>query len=178
MKDRDLIIKEVGIAIDECSLHKKRADFALFHIRHLFPITVAKYEELIAKEDAIMLDFYAGKPKTEDSSIEYFDQFLYRYAKLQDKIGSSIIKNLANLLEYNSQTMTFIDYLNIAEKHSVIESVVGWEELRGIRNSISHEYNDNTEFQVETLNKIYKSYESLVSMFESIQSKFNDLLNS
>ena len=78
-------------------------------------------------------------------------------------------------MEYHLEIMTFIDYLNIAEKHSIIESVIRWEELRAVRNSISHEYNDNTVYQVETLNKIYNSYTILVNIFENIKIKFNEI---
>lgn len=178
MIDRLLVIKEIEASIKECNIHKKRADYALFHIKDMFPLTVEKYENLIENEEAIMDDVYKNKPNIKYSSIEYFDQFLYRYAKLQDKIGSSMIKNLANLLEYHLEIMTFIDYLNIAEKHSIIESVISWEELRGVRNSISHEYNDDTVYQVETLNKIYNSYTILVNVFENIKNKFGEIKKS
>lgn len=178
MTSRKLLLAKIEQAIEECDKHQKRADYALHHIKYLFPLTREKYEEIIAKEDEIMLELSKDNQKIEDfnfysnSKIEYFDQFLYRYSKLQDKIATSIIKPMCDLIEYNIETVSFIDYLNIAEKNFIIESVEIWDSLRTIRNNITHDYSCELDYQVKTLNDVYSAYQELLKIFDNIKNKF------
>lgn len=178
MNNRELLISKIDEAIKECEIHIKRADYALLYIEPIFPITIKKYEELKKQEEDMMFEFKCSNndySKLEDMKTEYFDQFIYRYAKLQDKIAKSIIKSLVDLLEYNTETLSFIDCLNILEKHYIIDNANNWDKLRGVRNSIAHEYNDNIEYQVNMLNKVYDSYKSLLKIFGAIKKRFDDI---
>ncbi len=176
---RQLLIAKIEQAIAECNKHKKRADYALYHIKDLFPLTIEKYEQLIETEEYVMEAFNSKSITSEhahkDSKIEYFDQFLYRYSKLQDKIATGIIKHICDLLEYKIETQSFIDYLNIAEKNCIIESVQIWDSLRTIRNNITHDYSDDFEYQVKTLNDVYMGYQELLKIFANIKSKFETI---
>ena len=109
-------------AIEECDKHLLRIHESFARISNKFPLDIDVYKNF-SSEDVMAID-----------------QFLYRYTKLQDKIGSSLIKNICIYLDGDNDLRTFIDNLHVLEKYDILTSVAEWEELREIRNSLTHEY--------------------------------------
>ncbi len=174
--DNILMKEKLSLAIKECEQHIQWADVALHYIKNLFPLTAESYYNLRKSEEEFVSEFKLDNnySKLENMKTGYFDQFLYRYTKLQDTIGANIVRTLAMWLEYNDRTLSFIDCLNILERHSVIESTKDFEKLRDIRNSITHDYSDNIDEQAFTLNNVYKAYNSLLVIFDNIKSIYSD----
>ncbi len=174
--DTILIRKKLSRSIKECEKHIGWAKVAMHYIEDLFPLTVECYQKLKNSEEALISLFQTndGYDKLGDIKTGHFDQFLYRYTKLQDTIGANIIRPLSMLLEYSDRTLSFIDCLNILEKYSIIESTKSFEKLRDIRNAITHEYSDSIEEQVNTLNNVYASYNTLLIIFENIKIAYNN----
>ncbi len=141
MNDRKKILVTVKNAIGECEFHIKRILEARVVLDKYFPLSEKGYEAL-----------------ESDGAMPYLDQFVYRYAKLQDKIGSSIIKNIVFLVEYSEDGKTFIDKLNVLEREGLIKSTTAWEGFRDLRNRLSHEYSTDIDTQIKTLNEVYKAY--------------------
>ncbi len=183
--DKALLIAKLEKAITECDKHAKRANYALAFIKDMFPFTIDTYQTFLEREESIestvIENSLAGVPidNIDDykQKLEYLDLFLYRYSKLQDKIGTSIIRAMSDLLEYNTETQSFIDCLNTAERYEIIESVEAWDKLRTLRNSIAHDYSDDLEYQVEILNKSLSNYSELLKILANIKSKYNDIIN-
>ncbi len=179
--ERELLISKLEISINECSRHIKWINYSLFNLKIIFPITLKQYEIIKKEQEEKEINFDNSNndySKLEDSKIEFFDQFVYRYSKLQDKIAKSIIKPMCDLLEYNTETISFIDYLNIAEKNSVIESISEWDFLRSVRNSITHDYENDIKYQVKILNNVYNAYQELLKIFDNINYKFKYIKNN
>lgn len=152
MTELELVISKMKLAIKECEIHVARANYALSECAFSFPIDKKNYENLNEKD------------------IQALDQFIYRYTKLQDKIGSSLIKNTAYILDYSYENKTFIDILNLLEKHGIIKSANEWNILRALRNSLSHEYETDSMRQIEIINEARESYNILLNTFENIKS--------
>lgn len=140
----------------ECDIHIERIEASIDIITKMMPIKKEVYENL------------------DDESVKTIDQFIYRYTLLQDKIGGSILKNMVSLLEYSDDARTFIDILNILEKNNIIQSARKWRDLRDLRNRLSHEYTDNIDAQVNTLNEVYKSYFYLKDEYTNIKNFLKD----
>lgn len=68
------------------------------------------------------------------------DQYIYRFAKLQDLMGDKLFKVTLEYLEESTERMDFIDVLNRLEKLQLIDSVQIWLDLRIERNKIAHDY--------------------------------------
>jgi len=151
MNDNGMLIARIKDAIAECEIHIKRISEALSKLKKYLPLTEDIYNNF-----------------TNDN-IQALDQFIYRYTKLQDKIGSSILKNLVYLLEYSDNTRTFIDMLNILEKHNIIASANKWKDFRDLRNRLTHEYINNIDLQVKLLNDVYDAYLYMQKEFLSIK---------
>ena len=147
-----LAATKVKKAINECQLHKKRIEHALIKLQKFMPLTVQHYENL------------------EEDKIETLDQFLYRFAKLQDTIGQRLFSGVLELLEEPFKEMSFLDRLNRLEQLNIIESKEQWLMLRNLRNSLAHEYEDDPAGMCQAINHIYNSYDLLLKFFVKIKS--------
>lgn len=147
-----LLLLRLKTASEECTLHCKRICDAMQKIQYLFPLSIDSYKNL------------------SDDDIMALDQFIYRYTKLQDTIGSSFIKNICIFLEGDNLQRSFIDNLHILEKHHIIENAFLWDELREMRNTLTHEYFNDTEQQVAMLNKLMQYKDVLIAIFDKIHN--------
>lgn len=139
-----------------CAIHKKRLDFAYSKIRHVFPIT----EEL----------YYSLK----DDDMAYIDQYIFRFAKYQDLIGSKLFKQILLTEGEDVENMSFKDIFNRSEKIGIAQDWEQWFELRQIRNEISHDYPVISVEAVTALNRIILS----LGYLKDIHLKCIDYLSS
>ncbi len=136
----------------EANLHQHRLSRAANKMAEFMPLTSERYTLL-----------------TEDE-IEHIDQFLFRFAKLQDVIGQRLFKTLLIYLqEGDVGSWPFIDVLNRLEKIGVLEDKAIWLELRQIRNHIAHQYEENIDDIVKSLNTIYTKYQQLTAILSRIK---------
>lgn len=141
-------------AITECKKHIFRLDYAKENMKLFMPLTNEKYENLLNNE------------------IIYIDQFLYRFAKLQDVIGQKLIKCIYEYIGESTESKSFRDIFNKLEQIGIIEDFEKWNRLREIRNELSHEYGDDVKESVERLNMIFKFEPALKEYFEKISSYY------
>lgn len=155
MKIKRLNIEQVR---DECRKHIERIEFAKSKMKELLPLTVSKYENL------------------ENEQIVYIDQYLFRFAKLQDTIGKKLIPALFELLGESTEHLSFRDVFDRLEQIGVIKDFDKWNDLREIRNELSHEYEDDLAENVEKLNVIFKMDKELIKYFNNIERYYSKKL--
>lgn len=143
---------KLKVAFRTSLVHLERMRFAYSKIQHFFPLSVEKYGSI-----------------TEDE-FSYFDQFIYRFTKLQDFVGSKLFTSILVNLGEEVQGIPFIDIVQSLEKLQVIPSADEWFLLREIRNELAHEYPDNTEQTIDDLNILNNHYKSLLETWEKIAS--------
>ncbi len=143
----------------ECQKHSYRMALAHHEMAHLIPLDVSTVDAL------------------SDADIKTVDQFLFRFAKLQDTIGKKLFKTTLLALGEDIEGMSFIDLLNLLEKLNLIYDVEGWFELRRLRNELAHEYEDDKETISEGINAVHQSADKLKSYFITIQAKMEERLN-
>lgn len=136
--------------LNECDRHLQRLEFAEEQLKSIFPLDEQKYLKL-----------------TEEN-MQSIDQFLYRFSKLQDTIGEKLIKIIFSLYEENIVKFTFIDMLNTLEKREIL-SVKDWQQLRSIRNELSHNYDDDPLNSSIIINKIYDKKYVLNKIYQNIK---------
>ena len=100
-------------------------------------------------------------------NLAYSDQIIYRFAKLQDYIGSTLFKSLL-LYQGENIDKPFLDILNNLEKIHIV-NVDDWFELRELRNSISHDYNNSDTVATEILNEICQQQGKLAKILNTIK---------
>ena len=106
---------------------------------------------------------------------EMLDAFVARFSRLQDAIGDKL---LPAILKLNLETVgSQLDNLFRAEKLGWNESADQWIELRGLRNSLIHEYMTNPENLLYALKKVIELGEMLIKTHNLLADNFKNKLN-
>ena len=143
--------------ISECDKHLLRMNDAYQDMQSFMLLSPEKYQQLSKDE------------------IQDIDQYLYRFSKLQDAMGEKLFKLTISRYEQNVDNLSFIDILNKLEKLQLIQSAEDWKVLRQIRNDLAHEYEDDPDKMVWTLNNIYSKKQLLEAIYLKIRGFVNDL---
>lgn len=133
----------------ECDKHIEKLNDAREYLQSIFPLTL----ESFLKIDKIQSSF--------------IDQLNFRFSKLQDTIGESIIKGILILSQEDVKKMTFLDMLNRLEGLEVLDKG-RWLNLREVRNEIAHEYSFNQDEVVESINMIYDKSDELIKIYKNL----------
>jgi hypothetical protein len=149
-------LEQLSRIIETCQVHQKRLDFASSKIKKFFPITENEYYSL------------------KDEDMSYIDQYIFRFAKYQDLIGSKLFKQILIIEGEDVENMSFRDIFNKSEKLGIAVNWEQWFELRQLRNEISHDYPVISDEAVKSLNKIVLS----LSYLEETHKKCISYLNS
>jgi hypothetical protein len=107
-----------------------------------------------------------------EGQVAVLDQFIYRFTKLQDALGSRLFPALAVLVIGDEEPRPFLDTLNRLEKAGVLESVETWQTLRVLRNNLAHDYPDSVEQCAATLNLLFTDWKQLRSVFTNAHDYF------
>ena len=102
---------------DTCALHLKRMEFAKSKVGSFIPLSRENYYSI------------------DDETIGFLDQYIFRFSKLQDTMGSRLFPLTLEALAEPVTDLAFIDILNRLEKLEIIDSALSWVQLRKIRNS-------------------------------------------
>ena len=151
----EIIIEKLEKIFYECNKHILRINSATTKMAPLFPITADRYIKL------------------SDDEVVHVDQFLFRFAKLQDTMGQKLFKTILLFLREDIEGKPFIDILNLMEKLNLIKSANTWKELRSDRNELAHNYEDEPEQMSETINRLYKKKDILINFYKDIEKYYN-----
>ncbi len=108
-----------------------------------------------------------------ENEIEHVDQFLYRFAKLQDAMGQKLFKHILLFLDEKVENMPFIDILNKLEKLELLENATIWRELRDDRNDLAHNYEDDPEEASLIINKLFIKKDILIQIYNKIKNYYS-----
>lgn len=149
-----IMLKEI---FDICELHLKRMQFAKAKVKQFIPITNDNYFTI------------------DEENIGFLDQYIFRFSKLQDTIGARLFPVLLDSLAEPMSDKPFIDILNRLERLKVIESTLGWIQLRKIRNDISHEYPTSLAERIEGLNILFDHLEYMQQVLKNARKCLNEV---
>ncbi len=150
----DILQHKIETAIVECESHIARIENAVAHLESVFPLSAQSLTAL------------------SDQNVTLLDQFIYRFTKLQDALGTRLFPSIAVLVVGDDEPRPFLDTLNRLEKAGVLESVEIWQALRVLRNSLAHDYPDSTEQCSETLNILFGDWKMMRSIFFTARKYF------
>lgn len=142
----------------QCDKHKQRIEEAYSDIHSLLPLNSEKYTNL------------------KKENVQALDQYLFRFAKLQDTLGDKVFKAILTFYENDVTKLTFIDVINKLEKLEYLHSAEQWFNLRKIRNNISHQYDDDPEEMSLAINSIVLQKENLLKVYERIKKVYAEQL--
>jgi hypothetical protein len=134
----------------ECDRHVEKLLNAKEYLKNIMPLTLESYLQI----DKIQSSF--------------IDQLNFRFTKLQDTIGESVLKGILIKSKEDVEKMTFLDILNRLEKLDILDKN-RWLALREVRNEIAHEYSFNQDEVVDNINLIYDRSEELMKIYKQIK---------
>lgn len=130
--------------------------------KHVEKLNDAK--EYLLKDMPLTLEEYLKIDKIQSS---FIDQLNFRFTKLQDTIGESILKGILIVSQEDVKKMTFLDILNRLEGLEIIDKNE-WINLREVRNEIAHEYSFNQDEVVDSINLIYDKSDELIVVYKRL----------
>lgn len=142
----------------ECDKHLLRLNGAYSKIIVLLPFDANTYSNL------------------NENEIEHIDQYLFRFAKLQDAMGEKLFRAFLLFLDEEIEGKPFVDVLNTMEKLSILASAEAWRKLRDIRNELSHQYDDDPEEMSIVLNKILSEKHQIEEIYTHIKVYYDEKL--
>lgn len=103
--------------------------------------------------------------------IRLLDQFVLRFIKLQDTLGTHVLRQFAvQVLAEPVEDSAFIDVLNLLERRGYL-MVDQWALQRSTRNILTHEYPDDPLRQALALSAAQVAARQLVAWLHRIQEQ-------
>ena len=104
-----------------------------------------------------------------------FDTLMYRFLLIQDTIDAKIFPLIADLRLGDKKAMIWLDVLYQLEKLHILTSGEDWQELREMRNEITHEYDQDTNMRKETIIKLFAQINLLKEQINLIDKCITEL---
>jgi len=101
------------------------------------------------------------------------NSFLFDFTKLQDQIGAKFFKEVLFELKEIETHMPMLDILNRLEKLEILEDGCEWDELRILRNELTHEYLFDYTSRVKNLQKAMEGYYKLKRIYLKAKEYLN-----
>ena len=142
----------------------RELDYIFDNCDEMFKSADIDYKELISQN--IDKQFFENYENTR-----IVNSFLFNFSKLQDKIGAKLFRKLLyELKEIDKLSVPMIDILNILEKLEIIKDSKKWDELREIRNFLSHEYPFDMKERIENIKLALKGYKILKEIYNETKN--------
>jgi len=149
-------VKRLELHLEEAEVHIQRLTDVLSSLEKLYPITNNDMQTL-SSTDKDKLDVLA-----------------FRFAKLQDLLGTKVFREYLTVLQYPVEDKNFLDILKELDKEKVVDIDL-WSEFRGVRNSISHDYPSDEDERNDAINYLIKHIKNLMSIAQTIRGNFETI---
>ncbi len=99
---------------------------------------------------------------------------IFRFSKLQDLIGVKMFRIYLDFSGFDITEKSFFDILREIEKEGIVD-IDSWSELRELRNKIAHDYPEEIDEMVESINLFIQKSSELVAISNKLEKKFNEI---
>lgn len=114
---------------------------------------------------------YDTLPKIQKFAL---NALIFRFSKLQDLIGAKIFRNYLDFSGYNVSQITFFDILKEIEKEGIVD-IDSWDMLRELRNKIAHDYPQELDEMLESINLFIEKSSELVTIAQKLEQRFYEI---
>ena len=130
-------------------IHFKRLNYASSRLEKILPLTLESLSVI------------------SDEQVSFIDQYIFRFAKIQDSMGEKLFPLLLETLGEEISSLAFIDLLHKLEKLGIILDKQDWLYLRKLRNEVSHEYPLADQESLTAMNSLFSHKNKLWEIFQS-----------
>jgi len=106
-----------------------------------------------------------------DEQIRTMDQFILRFTKLQDAMGSRLFPAILEYLQEAYEDRPMLDKLHRLEKLGYLQNAETWQDMRSIRNKFAHDYPDDWDKNAALINLGIETAKTLRNMLDAIETK-------
>lgn len=145
----EVLIEKIQLFCLSLDKNFRRIDFAFGKTKLLLPLTREALDDM------------------DDSQISLIDQYIFRFAKIQDLLGEKLFRLLIVAAGEEVESLTFNDILNKLERFAILDYATKWKEIRSLRNEIAHEYPLLNEEAVVSLNQLFYSLPYLKEVYNN-----------
>ena len=138
---------------EELDIHFKRIDMILPEVKSYLPFENDDFEDI--------------------EKIKAIDSFIYRFTKIQDKMGDKFFPAVLRELQEYKNAMALIDVLNRLEKLELLKNSDDWIDYRKLRNALTHEYPNNSQDVIEAINLSIEVYEEMKNIYKKMLERVN-----
>jgi hypothetical protein len=129
-------------------MHFRRVDAILPEIQEWIPLESSDFEDI--------------------EKIKAIDSFVYRFAKIQDRMGDKLFPAILKELQEYRESMALIDVLNRLEKLELLPVSDEWIDFRKLRNTLTHEYPDNKDEIAESISLSVEVYRKMKAIYHNM----------
>jgi hypothetical protein len=140
-------------AWQQCQRHWHHMQYALQALRPHLPVSPQSLADL------------------DDEQVQDWDQFILRFTKLQDAMGSQLYPALLAHLQEPYEDRPMLDKLHRLEKLGYLSDVQEWNVLRGIRNRLTHDYPTDNALKAAYLNDAVDAVTALAKLLKLVESQ-------
>ena len=107
----------------------------------------------------------------EASLLRLVDQFVLRFTKLQDTMGTHVLRQFViQAFAEPVEDAPFVDVLQILERQKIF-TAQAWALQRGVRNALTHEYPEDPLRLVLALNDAQQKAQQLIEWLDLIRAR-------
>jgi len=140
----------------EAMKHIERLETAQRTLSKLYPLDQKKLDNLSPEE------------------MDKLDVLAFRFAKLQDLLGSKIFREYLSILKFPIEGKNFLALLKELDKERIVDIDV-WSEFRAVRNNISHDYPYDNSEKIDAINYLIENVNYLTELVRRIKDDFETL---
>ena len=142
--------RRLQLHLKEAKMHIERLKSAQKRLHRFYPLDCKKIAAL-SPEDLDKLDVLA-----------------FRFAKLQDLLGSKIFREYLWVVRFPTEGKDFLTLLKELEKEEIVDIDL-WSEFRAVRNSLAHDYPYDDEEKIEAINYLIEKIDDLIDITKKIE---------
>jgi hypothetical protein len=106
-----------------------------------------------------------------------FDSITSRFQKIQSILGEKIFREILEEMNISTKGRNMLEILSLLSKNGIIDfEPKEWLSLREIRNSLAHDYPDDIDEIVDTINEVFEKVEFFESIYNSIKNSYDEIL--
>ena len=154
----DVIALRLLDAWRQCERHLHHLNHAVAAITPLLPVSASSVSVM------------------DDETVQDWDQFILRFTKLQDAMGTRLYPALLAYLQEPYEDRPMLDKLHRLEKLAFIVSVDEWHNLRAIRNHFSHDYPEDDALKAAYLNEAVAAVPMLKALLVRVEPVVRPML--
>jgi len=135
-----------------------------------------KHIELIIESLDVLTPLLPVKEYEELNQLQRFalNALIFRFSKLQDLLGAKIFRTYLEYSGFNTQGISYFDILREIEKEDIVD-IDSWGELRELRNKIAHDYPEELDEMIESINLFIDRSAVLVHIAQKVEQNFYEI---